>query len=289
MKRGVLCLFLILMLLLTGCGNKTAAPPAETPPEVVPEMPSETLPEASPDAGTPETPLTLDALLADIEAAVPGTAGSSLRAAFAAGEFLDWSQQPDRETGEAVREWLGKHVPVENTLDLALAWNEVLTQADALLRGDEMAQGCLSDAGYILRRESYDADSVKQAARMLSPIFTQLLDFTLPTPRSPEAPGDYSAVTEAAFAGVWINNDAQTLLLFSGDTCRVVYPALDWYGEAAYAFRVRDRSSMGYCPALEIDFRESGDFTAPLAYYVSGIDETHFWSSTTGESFQKLA
>ena len=79
------------------------------------------------------------------------------------------------------------------------------------------------------------------------------------------------------------------MLLFSGTGCRVVDPALGWYGETAYAFRIRDRSSMGYCPALEIDFRESGNFDAPLAYYVSGIDSTHFWCSTGSESFQKLA
>ena len=115
-----------------------------------------------------------------------------------------------------------------------------------------------------MRLESYDAGLVNQAALILSPLFIQLLDRTERTLYRNEAPGDYDAVKEAAFEGVWVDNAAGTLLIFSRDTCRVVYPALEWFGEAAYAFRIRDRSDMGYCPALEIDFRQSGNFDAPL-------------------------
>ena len=270
MKR-IWAILAMTALLLTGCGQQ---PPQPTQPEqpIAEEQPA----------------LTLAELLADIYGAAPGTAGSSLKAARAAGEFLDWSQQPDTESEDAVRQWVEENVPAENALELVLAWNEVLNQADALLRGDETAAGGLSDAGYAMRQDSYDAELVTQAALELSPLFTQLLDRMERTPYQGEGPGDYSEVTEAAFDGVWVNDGADTLLLFSGEGCRVVDPALDWYGETAYAFRVRDRSSMGYCPALEIDFRESGNFDAPLAYYVSGIDSTHFWCSTGSESFQKL-
>ena len=45
---------------------------------------------------------------------------------------------------------------------------------------------------------------------------------------------------------------------------------------------------MGYCPELDIDYLQN-DFSAPLVYYVSGIDDTHFWSNTQNESFRRLA
>ena len=283
MKR-IWAMLAMTALLLAGCARQPVQPEESTQPEPPAAEEQKELPTVE------EQPvLTLAELLADIYSAAPGTAGGSLKAARAAGEFLDWSQQPDTASGDAVRQWVEENVPAENALELVLAWNGVLTQADALLRGDETAAGNLSDAGYAMQQDAYDAESVTQAARELSPLFTQLLDRTERTPYQGESPGDYSAVTEAAFDGVWVNNEAATLLLFSGAECRVVYPALDWYGETAYAFRVRDRSSMGYCPALEIDFRESGNFDAPLAYYVSGIDSTHFWCSTGAEKFQKLA
>lgn len=91
-----------------------------------------------------------------------------------------------------------------------------------------------------------------------------------------------------AFQGVWYDGELQELLIISGDTCRVVIPWLGYYGETAYAIRLRDRSSAGYCPALEVDVRESGMFHAPLAYYVSGVDETHFWSNTQAQRFEKI-
>lgn len=281
MKRRVLALFLFVALLLTGCGKRPADAPSPGE-ELVQETPAE-------PPAEPEETIGVEDLLADIYGAAPGTAGSSLKAAYVAGEFLDWSHQPDLASGDAVRQWVEENVPAENALELALSWNEVLTQADALMRGEKTAMGCLSDAGYTMRLESYDAGLVNQAALILSPLFIQLLDRTERTLYRNEAPGDYDAVKEAAFEGVWVDNAAGTLLIFSRDTCRVVYPALEWFGEAAYAFRIRDRSDMGYCPALEIDFRQSGNFDAPLTYYVSGIDETHFWSSTTAEQFYRLA
>ena len=82
--------------------------------------------------------------------------------------------------------------------------------------------------------------------------------------------------------------EAGHVLLFSEDGCRIVYPALELLGETAYAFRVRDRSSMGYCPELDIDYLQN-DFSAPLVYYVSGIDDTHFWSNTQNKCFRRLA
>ena len=260
MKRRVLALFLFVILLLTGCGKRPAdAPsPGEEPAQETPAVPP-----AEPDKS--EETIGLEDLLADIYGAAPGTAGSSLKAAYAAGEFLDWSHQPDLASGDAVRQWVEENVQAENALKLALSWNEVLTQADALMREEKAAMGCLSDAGYTMRLANYDTDLVQQAALALSPLFTQLLSRTERTPYRNEAPGDYSMVKEAAFEGVWVDNAVGTLLIFSGDTCRVVYPALEWFGESAYAFRIRDRSDMGYCPAREVDLRQVGTCEAAVS------------------------
>ena len=45
---------------------------------------------------------------------------------------------------------------------------------------------------------------------------------------------------------------------------------------------------MGWCPSLEIDIHESGDFSGPLTYYVSGLAEDHFWCNTQGQRFDRL-
>lgn len=155
------------------------------------------------------------------------------------------------------------------------------------MRGDETACGALDDAGYTMEYPTRSAGRVKWVAWKLLPLFTQILDRTERAEFRDEAPGDYSAVTEEALAGVWVNDAGNTVLLFSEDGCRVVYPALELLGETAYAFRVRDRDNMGYCPALDIDDLQN-DFSAPLVYYVSGIDDTHFWSNTQNECFRRL-
>ena len=156
------------------------------------------------------------------------------------------------------------------------------------MRGDETAYDALDDAGYTMKQPTRSTGRVKWAAWKLLPLFTQILDRTERTEYRYEAPGDYSAVTEEALAGIWVDDAGTTVLLFSEDGCRIVYPELELLGETAYAFRVRDRSSVGYCPALDIDYLQN-DFSAPLVYYVSGIDDTHFWSNTQNECFRRLA
>ena len=83
-------------------------------------------------------------------------------------------------------------------------------------------------------------------------------------------------------------NTLQELLIFQSGTCRVVIPYLDYYGETAFSARLRDRGGMGWCPSLEIDIHESGDFSGPLTYYVSGLAEDHFWCNTQGQRFDRL-
>lgn len=217
----------------------------------------------------------------------PGTAGSSLRATYAAGDLLDWIDVNSVEQEDVFR-WIDENVPMENSAELARAWAAVLTEAEALMRGDETAYDALDDAGYTMEQPYRSTGRVKWAAWKLLPLFTQILDRTERTEYRYEAPGDYSAVTEEALAGIWVDDAGTTVLLFSEDGCRIVYPALELLGETAYAFRVRDRSSVGYCPALDIDYLQN-DFSTPLVYYVSGIDDTHFWSNIQNECFRRLA
>ena len=69
-------------------------------------------------------------------------------------------------------------------------------------------------------------------------------------------------MTEEALAGIWVDDAGTTVLLFSEDG--IAYPALD------------------------IDYLQN-DFSTPLVYYVSGIDDTHFWSNTQNKCFRRLA
>jgi hypothetical protein len=86
-----------------------------------------------------------------------------------------------------------------------------------------------------------------------------------------------------------VDGDRQEMLVITGNTCREVVPYLSSCGDTAAAVRLRDRSSLGYCPALEIDTYGRGDFSGALTYYVSGIDGSHFWSNTQAQRFDRLA
>ena len=125
----------------------------------------------------------------------------------------------------------------------------------------------------------------RAAVRSLSPFFTRLLGTE--TTLWQEEPSAWPADL-AAFDGIWCDSTLQELLIFQSGTCRVVIPYLDYYGETAFSARLRDRGGMGWCPSLEIDIHESGDFSGPLTYYVSGLAEDHFWCNTQGQRFDRL-
>lgn len=145
---------LLLALLLTACGGQNREP--ENPPDVKPSAPGEEAAEPPDETPEPEPakpekkePLTLENLLTDIYTVAPGTAGSSLRATYAAGELLDWIDVNSVEQEDVFR-WIDENVPMENSAELARAWAAVLTEAEALMRGDETAYDALDDAGYTL-------------------------------------------------------------------------------------------------------------------------------------------
>ena len=287
MRRRFLALGLLLALLLTGCGKGGQEKPAQ------PEEP------VSPAEQPSEETVTLEALLEHIYDAVPGTAGSSLKAAYAAGMFLDWAMdQADRADGEEetkskIEAWINENVPPEEAPALVLAWDAVLTQAAAIEQDPETAGELLAEAGYTPVSEYYEQVPVRSGIVTLCPLFTQLLERVETTPWQ-EEPGDFTSVAADRFDGIWVNSREGTLLIFTGGLCRVVYPDVSVYGEIAGAYRVRDRSDMGYCPALEIDYNgegpinEDGDFWGPLTYYVSGMDDTHFWCNSQMERFDRV-
>ena len=174
----------------------------------------------------------------------------------AAEVLLDWTEQGGTATEEEVLAILDANgLPPEET---AWAFAAVLDAADNL--GVEM------DAGF-------------------SPLFTQVL--TLESTPYREEPT--KALTDLSqLYGMWYDSEMQELLIVSETGCRVVIPWLGYCGEVPYAVRLRDRSASGYVPALEVDFHGSGDFSGALTYYVSGADDTHFWSNTQGQRFDKL-
>ena len=287
MRQRFLALGLLLALLLTGCGKGGQEKPAQ------PEEP------VSPAEQPTEEKVTLEALLEHIYDAVPGTAGSSLKAAYAAGMFLDWAMNwadradQEEETKTKIDAWIKENVPPEETPALVLAWDAVLTQAAAIEQNPETAGELLAEAGYTPVSEYYEQVPVENGIVELSPLFTQLLELAETTPWQ-EEPGDFASITADRFDGIWANSQDGTLLIFTGGLCRVVYPDVSVYGEIAGTYRVRDRSSMGYCPALEIDYNgegpinEDGDFWGPLTYYVSGMDSTHFWCNSQMERFDRV-
>lgn len=277
MKLRRMALGLLMCLLLTACG-----PQAGTEDPVLPEGPAD------------DSPVELETLLADIYAAVPGTAGCTLKAVHAAGELLDysWSCAYRDVDPDAVLAWVEETVPAEEAMDLVYAYDAVLTQAAALLAEDPETLALLDDAGYT-QKQAYEKKNLESACTELAPLFTQLFDRVTAAPYQ-EEPGNFAAVSADRFNGLWLNSEDRTLLIFQNGLCRVVYPGLSLWGETANAYHVRDRSELGYCPALEIDFRgeghidESGDFYAPLAYYVSGMDDTHFWCNSQWERFDRV-
>lgn len=215
-----------------------------------------------PQGGGTESEISWETVAVQILEEPPETAGRTL---------LDWAETgqtaPEREVESFLKE------RTETAAEAAAAFATVLDAADSLRAAGE---------GLELGEETY-----REAVRSLSAFFTRLLE-TETTPWR-EEPSDWPTDL-AAFDGIWCDSTAQELLIFRNGTCRVVIPWLgaEFYGETAYAARLRDRSGVGYCPSLEIDFRGSGTFQGPLAYYVSGLTEDHFWCNTQAQRFDKL-
>ena len=187
-----------------------------------------------PQGGGTESEISWETVAVQILEEPPETAARTL---------LDWAETgrtaPEREVESFLKE------RTETAAEAAAAFAAVLDAADSLRAAGE---------GPELGEETY-----REAVRSLSAFFTRLLE-TETTPWK-EEPSDWPTDL-AAFDGIWCDSTAQELLIFRNGTCRVVIPWLgaEFYGETAYAARLRDRSGVGYCPSLEIDFRGSGTF-----------------------------
>jgi hypothetical protein len=295
MKRVWVILAALALLLTAGCGEKRTASSAKGKSAASAEKSSaassskasssSASSSASSAAPAAKTAITLETLLADIQETAPGSAGSSLKQMRAAGELLDWAQAGNTAEMAEVKAQLEKSEFSASTT--AYAWAGVLDAADQILAGT--AADTLSDAGYTLQNKTYDPALFHAAEKSLSPLFTRALEEAKTTPYAFERHGVYADITADKFEGIWCSSSDATMLVFSGNTCRVVAPYLDTYGETAAAMRVRDRSKLGYCPSLQIDLNGKGDYAGALTYYVSGVDGTHFWSNTQSERFDLLS
>ncbi len=188
----------------------------------------------------------------------------------AAQTLLDWAGSGQEAPAEDAVPAFLEEMKAEPTVSAA-AFAAVLDAADGLRKAGKAPE---------LEEETYRA-----AVRSLSPFFTRLLERET-TPWREESSAWPAEL--AVFDGIWYDSTLQELLIFRDGTCRVVIPYLNYYGETAFSARLRDRSGMGWCPSLEVDVNESGDFFGPLAYYVSGLAEDHFWSNTQGQRFDRL-
>ena len=206
---------------------------------------------------------------------------------------------PAEETEAVTLEMVVEHIQTkdpETAADTLLRWIEAggAAQEDALREildgsGLPAAETACSFAAVLDAAEMVphgsNEETYLQAVRSLSPLFTDVLHEPS-TPFREETPKNPTALTQ--LQGMWYDAEMQELLVISGETCRVIIPWLGYLGEKAYAVRLRDRSALGYAPALEIDFHDSGTFSGALTYYVSGVDETHFWCNSQGQRFDRL-
>ena len=215
-----------------------------------------------PQGGGREPEITWETVAAQVLEEPPDTAAQTL---------LEWAETGQTAPEAEVESFLKGQA--EPAAEAAAAFAAVLDAADGLRAAGEAPE---------LEEEDY-----REAVRSLSVFFTRLLE-TETTPWK-EEPSDWPGGL-AEFDGIWCDSTMQELLIFRSGTCRVVIPWLGsgYCGEMAYAARLRDRGAVGYCPSLEVDIHGSGDFSGPLAYYVSGAAEDHFWCNTQAQRFDRL-
>lgn len=214
---------------------------------------------------------------AEAETRTPETGWQAVAEAAAAAD----TEEKIDAAARLLLEWAqtGETASPQQVADLTQTWQD--DPAETAWR----YAGVLDAAEALLETGEASAEAYRAAAHVLSPLFTRLLEQdTAPWRQEPSAwPADL-----ADFDGIWCDSRTQELLIFRDGTCRVVIPYLGYYGETAYAARLRSRSEAGYCPSLEVDIHDSGTFQGPLAYYVSGLASDHFWCNTQGQRFDRL-
>lgn len=117
-----------------------------------------------------------NALLTDIYNAAPGTAGSSLKSARAAGELLDWLEDyaamTDTDTlKEATKTWLLTNKDIITMEDLAASWNSVAINANTILTDKDSILPLLDDAGYELQHDTYSENIFNNIKSIFDDLF----------------------------------------------------------------------------------------------------------------------
>jgi hypothetical protein len=118
-----------------------------------------------------------NALLTDIYNAAPGTAGSSLKSARAAGELLDWLEDYAPMTDidalrEATNTWLTDNKDsITSMEDLAASWDSVSNNAKAILTDRDSILPLLDDAGYTLQHDTYTENNFTNVKPILDDLF----------------------------------------------------------------------------------------------------------------------
>lgn len=116
-------------------------------------------------------------LLTDIYIAAPGTAGSSLKSAKAAGELLDWLEDYAPMTDmdalkEATNTWLTDNKDaISSKEDLAAAWNSVTNNAKEILTNRDSILPLLDDAGYALQHDTYTESNFNNIKSIFDDLF----------------------------------------------------------------------------------------------------------------------
>ena len=188
MKIKIVSVLLGLAMLLTACGGRQTAPePTEAPtappevtaaPEITPEPPS-TVPDPT---LTPEKNGMYDLLCGLMDSYHPGTAGSSLTAAWYAASIVDWfCQNPGPATAAGTGAW---DRPMENEFGETLRDKLDAVYAQALLL-TVTDKGLLEDCGY--------TGSWDHTSRVVRSAFQALytgLDLSVPFPVLVWSPDD---------------------------------------------------------------------------------------------------
>ncbi|WP_455718511.1 hypothetical protein [Anaerosporobacter sp.] len=116
-------------------------------------------------------------LLTDIYNAAPGTAGSSLKSARAAGELLDWLEDyapmTDMDTlKEATKTWMTDNKDIITSMeDLAASWNSVANNAKTILTDRDGILSLLEDAGYTLQHDTYTETNFNNIKSIFDELF----------------------------------------------------------------------------------------------------------------------
>ncbi len=107
----------------------------------------------------------------------PGSSGSSLREAAAAGMLLDWAETygdllSSDQIEEYTQDWIASNSD-DNLEYLKEAWDGIVSTMQAMAADPDSYADTLGDAGYTLKYDSYDYEIAKAAIDVISEALQQ--------------------------------------------------------------------------------------------------------------------